>query len=269
MGNSCLQIATCHKHKTNAGQQQQQQQPPVISLPDMTTLTLQHDAWEIMFSTRMLASFLNGKDVCHLATCGHNFLPFRTQIQHLRLSADLTSSIIAHMSAGRLMHLTTLYVQSCYATRTWSSGEIPKLGPAFRALPHLEHLSVSCWNTPLPVVVTILNSLVKARLKTLSLDWVGKGGNESMFADAFEGFHNLESLDLRYCSNPVVAPYAVAQMERGEFSRLRTLRIWACRLRESDACKIFRGCLASSPLNSLTRTLKIASSTMQSERCLI
>lgn len=222
----------------NVQQQQHQQQPPSTSRPDSTTtaLTLQQDPWQICLSTRVLGSFLRGTDLCRLSICAHNFLPFRTQIQHLS-SRYLTPGVLGHMAAGGLLNLATLEVG-------WSSPMLAnKLGPAFRALPHLEHLSVSCWSVLLPIIATILNSLVKARLKTLFLNYVGGGvglGDESVFADAFQGFHNLQDLNFDCFRNRALVPYAVAQMERGEFPCLSTLRIRDCVLLEGDACKIFK-----------------------------
>lgn len=105
-------------------------------------------------------------------------------------------------------------------------------------------MSLNCYRIPLPVVANSLNSLVKARLKTLFLSYVGarvECGTESMFTTVCEGFHNLESLEMQYFeSDPALVPLAVAQMERGEFPCLHTLRIYMCRLPESDGCKLFQ-----------------------------
>jgi hypothetical protein len=154
------------------------------------------------------------------------------------------------MAAGGFTQLRQLRVHKVHTYRedhhhTWP---FEKLAAAFSRLPHLEHLSLMCYRIPLSIVATSLKSLVKAKLKTLFLSHVGaevEPGNEWMLASVFEGFHNLESLELQYLDSkrefrPPLVPYAVAQMERGEFPRLHTLRIRFCRLRESDACKIFK-----------------------------
>lgn len=201
-------IATLHDNNEH-------QEHDATSLPDLTALTLQQDPWEICFPTRVLASFLKSKDLCHLSACGQNFLPFRAQIQRLSLPY-WPSSIVGYMAAGGLTHLTTLKVDVEFS-RARSSA---MLATALSRLPRLQHLSLSCRGIPLPALATILNSLVKSRLKSLFLKYVGlfaDKGNESMFADALQGFHNLEILDMENFDTHKVARLAVDQMENGEW----------------------------------------------------
>jgi hypothetical protein len=223
-------------------QQQQQQQPPTTSLPDPTTLTVQQDPWQICHSTRVLASFLRGKDLLRLSSCGHHFLSFRTQIQHLRLRR-LKPSVVAHMSTGGLTSLTTLKIDSIHVRGCSYEKVANNLGPFFRGLPHLEQLSLYCSCVPLPIIATILNSLVKVRLKTLVLSSVGTGvafGDGSVLAGALKDFRLLEILDLQYFYISAIVPHVVGQLERGAFPCLQSLRISCGSLPESAACSILQ-----------------------------
>jgi Leucine-rich repeat (LRR) protein len=201
--------------------------------PSLPTLPPE-DPWAICQSTRVLASFLDYRELCHLSACAHDFIPFNKQIWHVSCN-HWSRRLLTQMRTGAFKEVTTLNISDGSLREFKSHQEFEDaLAPAFKVVPKIERLSVShlSQSTLNKIMLQGLGTAVKPSLKSLKLCACTEAPDVSFI----HGLANLVCLDFSFCFTylPVLLP----AINGDSFHHLQTLTVQICRVPSHQASSL-------------------------------